>query len=308
MSSIHDSRLDLNLLLVFAAVYTERSATRAAAKLRMTQSGVSHALAKLRQLFGDDLLVRAGGTMVPTPRADQLYAAVRGVIETVESQVLPIAEFDPGKARREFITTMSDLSEVISLPPLMESLRHAAPGCTIRNVRAPGHELAQVLESGRAELAIGNVVSPASTLYQQAMYTHDFAVIAWSQHPRIRKQLSLERYLAEQHAVAAAESDEYLVGMGLAPRSLQRRVGVTVGGFMTIPWLIQHTELIATVPTQLAEMACKRFSLRAYPLPFTVTPYSIKTYWHPRSHSDSGHRWFREHVKTVMRPYPNWQA
>lgn len=307
MSTIHESRLDLNLLMVFHAVYTERSVTRAAARLGVTQSGVSHSLAKLRDLFGDDLLVRAGGSMVPTPRAEQLHAAVRDVIDMVESQVLPIADFRPATANRVFSTTMSDLSEVVALPPLIKSLRHEAPGCTLRNVRVPTSELAQVLESGRAELAIGNFVAPQGTLYQQTLYMHDFAVLASAQHPRVRKQLNLQRYLTEEHVVATMGSDEHLVTTGLAPRALRRRVAVTVGGIMSIPWLISGTELLATVPTHLARIACERFELRSFALPLSVPPYAIKTYWHPRSHSDSGHRWFREHVYDVMRSYPKWR-
>lgn len=145
------------------------------------------------------------------------------------------------------------------------------------------------------------MVAEHGTLYQQALYMDDFAVLAWAGHPRLRRQLSLERYLGEQHVVAASGSDEHLVATGLAPRSLRRRVALTVGGMMSIPWLLPRTELLATVPSHLARMACEQFDLRRFPLPVAVPPYAIKTYWHPRSHSDPGHRWFREHVFKVMR-------
>jgi DNA-binding transcriptional LysR family regulator len=201
---------------------------------------------------------------------------------------------------------VSDMAEVVALPPLMKALISQAPGCTIRNLRLSTTEITDALETGRAELAIGNVFEPQSNLYQQTLYMHDYAVLAWEDHPRLRKTLSLERYLAESHVVAETGSEDHLRSTGLGPRGLRRRVEATVGGLMSIPWLIPGTELLATVPSHLAHIACDRFSLRSFPLPFPVPSYAIKTYWHPRSHSDAGHRWFREHVYEVMRTYPEW--
>lgn len=308
MRDIHDANLDLNLLLVFHLVYSERSVSRAAEKLSITQSAVSHSLAKLRRLFQDDLLVHAGGTMVPTPRADQLFLSVRDVIDLIENRVLPVAHFEPGTAKREFSTIMSDMAEVVALPPLLRSLGRVAPGCTLRNVRLPTSEITQALETGRAELAIGNVFEPHSNIYHQTLYTHDFAVLAWSGHPRLRKTLTMERYLAERHVVAATGSDDHLVSIGLAPLGLHRQIELTVGGLMAIPWLLPDTELLATVPSHLARIACEKFGLRSFPLPVPVPSYAIKTYWHPRSHSDVGHRWLREHVFEVMHGYPGWSV
>jgi DNA-binding transcriptional LysR family regulator len=308
MREIHAADIDLNLLVLFHVVYMERSVTRAAEKLRVTQSAASHSLAKLRQLFQDDLLVRASGKMVPTPRADQLFEAVSVMIDALESRILPVANFEPRTARREFSTAMSDMAEVVALPPLMQALRRQAPGCTIRNVRVTTSEITDALETGRAELAIGNVFEPQSNIYQQTLYMHDYAVLAWERHPRLRKGLTLERYLAEPHVVAETGSEDHLRTTGLSPLGLRRRTEVTVGGLMSIPWLLPDTDLLATVPSHLGRIACKKFGLRAHALPFQVPAYAIKTYWHPRSHSDAGHRWFREHVYQVMRSYPEWSV
>lgn len=106
--------------------------------------------------------------------------------------------------------------------------------------------------------------------------------------------------------VAETGSDDHLRTTGLVPRGLQRKAAVTVGGILSIPWLLPGTELLATVPSHLATIACRRFGLQSFKLPLDVPPYAIKTYWHPRSHSDAGHRWFRELVYGVMVRYPDW--
>jgi DNA-binding transcriptional LysR family regulator len=253
--------------------------------------------------------VRAGGALLPTPRAEALHEAVRDVIETVERRILPVASFDPASARREFVIAMSDLGEVVALPALMEAFKLQAPACTLRSLRLANAEIEDALESGRTDLGLGNVYEPRTNIYQQTLYLHDYAVLAWRAHPRLKRGgLTLERYLAEPHLVVETGSDEHLRSTGLAPRGIRRKASVTVGGLLSVPWLLPGTELLATVPTHLARVAAQHYPLRVLALPFEVPAYAIKTYWHPRAHSDAGHRWFRELVYEVMRRYPQWAA
>lgn len=308
MSEVHTSHIDLNLLVLFHAVFSERSASKAAGRLGLTQSGVSHALRKLRDLFQDDLFVRAGGALLPTPRAEALHEAVRDVIETVERRILPVASFDPATTRREFVIAMSDMGEVVALPALMEAFKSQAPGCTLRSMRLANAEIEDALETGRIHLGLGNVYEPKTNIYQQTLYLHDYAVLAWLDHPRLKRGgLTLERYLHEAHLVVETGSDEHLRTTGLGPRGIRRKASVTVGGLLSVPWLLPGTELLATVPTHLARVAAQHYALRSFVLPFDVPAYAIKTYWHPRSHSDVGHRWFRELVYEIMRSYPQWR-
>lgn len=299
-------KADLNLLLLFHAVYVERSVSKAADRLGLTQSGVSHALAKLRGLFNDDLFVRAGGVMLPTPRAEQLVGPVGELIDTLENRILPAASFDPLKTQRTFSVAMSDLAEIVGLPPLIAALKRRAPSCSIRTVRLPNSAIEDALEAGSIELALGNVYEPQRNIFQQTLYLHDYSVLAWKKHPRVGAKLSLAQYKQEGHLVAQTGSDDHLRSTGLAPNGVSRRVEVTVGGLLSIPWLLADTELLATVPTHLARIACGKFPLRLYPLPLKVPTYAIKTYWHPRSNNDAGHRWFREMAYEIMHSYPAW--
>lgn len=302
----HVSDLDLNLLRVFHAVYAERSVSRAAERLQLSQSGVSHALAKLRRAFGDELLVRVGNGMAPTPRADQLYLSVQSMVALLEAEVLPLVDFDPRQATRRFVTAMSDMAEVVVLPALLPALRERAPGCTVRNVRLRPDDIDAALASGEIDLAIGNGFEPQTNLYQQGMYEHGYGVLVDRDHPRIRDTLSLPQYLHESHVVADAGSDHHLVVNGLAPRGLQRTVAAEVGGLMSVPWLLPGTPFIATVPMHLARLASRRLPLRLLPLPLDVPPFAIRTLWHARTHTDVAHRWFRQTMFEVIHDYPRW--
>jgi DNA-binding transcriptional LysR family regulator len=306
MRDAHIASVDLNLLLLFHAVYVERSVSRAAERLGMTQSGVSHALAKLRGLFNDELFVRVRGAMLPTPRAEQLFDPVGDLIDTLENRILPVASFDPANTQRTFSVAMSDLAEIVGLPPLIASLKRRAPSCAIRTVRMPNSAIEDALEAGTIELALGSVYEPQRNIYQQTLYLHDYSVLAWKKHPRLGTKLSLAQYKQEGHLVAQTGSDDHLRSTGLAPHGVTRRIEVSVGGLLSIPWLLPDTELLATVPTHLARIACGKFPLRMYPLPLKVPTYAIKTYWHPRSNNDAGHRWFREMAYEVMHSYPTW--
>ncbi len=311
MKTLHTEGLDLNLLMLFHRVWVERSVSRAAERLGLTQSATSHGLARLRLLLGDPLFVRAGGAMLPTPRATALARPVQEMIERLERDIFPSAHFEAANAQREFSIALSDLGEIVTLPYLLQEFAQRAPWCTLRSTRLPNSAIEDALETGAIEFAMGNVFEPKRNCFQQTLYTHDYRVIAWTGHPRLGKvagkRLSLAQYQQERHLVAEVGSEDHLRRHGLQPRGLQRTVAATVGGLLSLPWLLPETELIATVPSHLAQVACGRFALQQFALPLAVPPYAIKTYWHARMHSDPGHRWFRETAYELLRHYPEWQ-
>lgn len=306
MKSAHVELLDLNLLLLFHHLWMERNVSRAAERLGLSQSAASHALARLRRLFDDALFVRAGGMMLPTPRANELADPVQAVIQRVERDILPRTRFDVASAQRQFTIALSDLGEVVMLPFLLQEFARLAPGCTLVSARVPNAAIEDALERGTLDLAIGNVFEPRRNAFQQTLYTHHYRVIAWDHHPRLGKRLTLAQYQQERHLAADTGSDEHLRVQGLIPRGVKRQVAATAGGLLALPWVLPETELLATVPGHLARVACGRFPLQSWPLPFEVPDYAIKTYWHARMHGDEGHRWFRETVYELMRHYPDW--
>jgi DNA-binding transcriptional LysR family regulator len=304
MNSIH-SKMDLNLLRVFHTVHTERSVSLAAERLGLTQSAVSHGLRKLRLIFKDELFVRSGQAMIPTSRGQALFEPVQRIMETLQNEVMPVAVFDGLSARREFSLAMVDMAEVVFIPPLMRFLRVNAPHCTLRTLRLPNEAMIDALERGNVELAIANVPGAHGNIYSQTMFLHDYVVIAWEKHPRIKSRLSWAAYQREEHIVVNAGSDVSLQESTLVPRGIKRKVVLTVGGFLSIPWLIQGTEMIATVPTRLSEGITQAAMVKQLALPEPAKPYGLQSVWHPRSHNDPGHRWLREALFKIMNYYPN---
>ena len=174
MNAVHEPKLDLdlNLLSVLDAMFREGSVTKAAQSLGLTQSAMSHALNRLRTFFEDPLFVKAGSAMVPTRKAEGLRAAVVDVISTVRQQILAGARFDPSRAKRTFTLCMTDMGELVFLPPLLQRFKKEAPGCSIRTLQVPIEQIEALLASGEADLAVGSIRSAPEGLFQQMLFLH----------------------------------------------------------------------------------------------------------------------------------------
>ncbi|TDY42890.1 LysR family transcriptional regulator [Paraburkholderia rhizosphaerae] len=304
MSKINPPAMDLNLLAVFDEIYTHRNLTRAAEVLGVTQSALSHSLRKLRLAFHDELFVRKGMSMEPTTRADALRLPVRRIMETLSSEVLSVSQFSPASAQREFSLAMVDMAEVVFLPPLMRRLKSHAPACTLRTRRMPTENIADALDTGTVELALGNVMLSRDSIYRQMLFQHDYVVLAWKRHPRLRSRISWDDFQREEHVVVTSGSDEHLKATLLEPRGIHRKAFVHVGGFLSVPWLIRGTDLIATVPTRLSEDLATAADVMQFCLPEPATPYGLFSLWHARQHNDPGHRWLRQTIFELMKHYP----
>ncbi|WP_158635451.1 LysR family transcriptional regulator [Pseudomonas duriflava] len=299
----------MNLLKIFHAIYVERSVSEAAWQLGLSQSAVSHALKRLRTLLQDELFVRTGASMKPTARAQLLAEPIRDVVETIERQILPSMTFEAMTARREFVLGMVDLAEIVFLPPLLRFMRQQAPWCRLKTVRVSNEALTDALESGRVEMAIGSVPNLPGHLYQQTIFHHDYVVLASEQHPRLCKgTLTWEQYSNELHIVVSSGTDKNLQDHTLTPRGIKRNIQLTVGGYLSVPWLIEGTDMIATLPSRLADGVASSAHLNQFSLPEPVVPYALQSIWHPRWHKDPGHRWLREIIFELMHRYPETAA
>ena len=300
MSGIHPDSLDLNLLRVFHAVYVERAVGLAAQRLQVTPSAISHGLRKLRHLLNDELFLRAGNAMAPTARAQELFEPVRRIMDSVANDLLAAAHFEPHQASREFSLAMMDMAEVVFLPPLLRHLQACAPRCTLRTRRLANEDMIHALDRGMVELAIGNVPEARETHFSQTLFEHDFVVLAAADHPRLHEPLNWSDYAAERHVVVTSGSDAHLQHHALAPLGIRRRTALTVGGFLSVPWLIAGTDMIATVPTRLSTAVAAGAGLRQWALPQPVPRYALQSVWHARSQGDAAHRWLRQAIFTLM--------
>jgi len=303
---MHNGQLDLNLLPVFDALIRVRNVSRAADELGMSQSAVSHALKRLRLFFGDQLFLKTGSGMQPTPRALALQAPVLAVMGTVRGELLVHESFDAATSRRVFSLCLTDMGELIFLPRLIERLRAQAPLSTLRTLQLPIQQIEHALESGEADLALGSLHSMPQGLFQQQLFTRSFVTIVNRSNRAIGERLSREHYLALEHIVVSLSGRREDAYDGIVDQLVgPRRVYLTTPHFLTLPMIIeQNPELIATVPRELATRFAGHNSVRVLATPVEVPPFAIRQHWHPRFQHDAANTWLRRLVKQVFDTHP----
>ena len=297
-------KLNLNLLPIAFALYDERSVSRAAKALGMSQPAVSMALRKLRTHFNDPLFIRTARGVQPTPRAHALVKASRSLVARLQEDLLSEETFDAARSGRAFTFALSDVGEIVFLPRLMERLRAAAQHCAIRSVSMPPQQIARGLETGDIDLAVGYFPDLVqNNFFQQRLFTHHFACLMRAGHPRHAKRLSLKAFLEIEHAVVhpAGRSHELFEKL-LERKRIRRKIAVHTPHFLSIPIIISRSDLMATVPHALAlyfaRLAPQQFVV-AMP-PFEVGGFDVKQHWHRKFHNDARSRWLRVQVAELF--------
>ena len=306
MNVMHSDNLDLNLLTVFDALFRERSVTRAATALGITQSATSHALNRLRGFYDDPLFVKVGANMEPTLKAEGLRVSVVEVMSLVRQKILSGARFEPKQASRTFTLCMTDMGELVFLSPLLERFKSEAPGCSLRTMQVPLELIEGLLASGEADLAVGSIRSAPQGLFQQRLFLHSFVTIASTRNLQLGPTLSREQFESMRHIVVTltgrtAESYDKV----LEEQGIQRKVALMTPHFLSVPLLMhQHPDLLATVPRELADVFEKLGTVRIYEPPVAVPDFQLNQHWHPRFHHDPAIVWLREVVKRTFENYP----
>jgi len=296
--------IDLRLLSVFDEIAKTRSVTAAAEALDLGQPAVSVALAKLRHHFGDPLFVRTSSGMEPTPFSEGLVRPVRAVLDALDLVLDYRSEFDPGSSDRTFRICMTDISQLVLLPRLWETLRATAPGIRIE-IMPLSSDTARLLENGEADLALGLIPQLDAGFYQQLLFRQDFVCMVGREHPRLRDGLSLAQFEAEDHAVVISSgSAPSIVEHEIGRQGIKRRIALKIPSFLGAAFVVEHTDLLVTIPRRLAELLQGRGSFRIFPVPFDLPDYEVKQHWHERYHHDDGNRWLRGVVSRLLSGAP----
>jgi DNA-binding transcriptional LysR family regulator len=293
---------DLNLLTVAVALHDCGSVTRAAEMLSMSQSAVSMALRRLRTAIGDPLFVRGPTGVTPTPRASRLVAAVRPLIAQVQSG-LRDEEFDPASTRTTFTFAMSDVGEMVFLPPLLSRIQRAAPLANLRTVALNPRDLERALEHGDVDLAVGYFPDlHGKSFMQQRLFSHHFCCLVAAAHPVATRGLTRERFLELEHAVVYPEGrSQEIFERFLTRHRISRKVVLVTPHFMSLPMIIARSRLIATVPHAIGVFFARwDVGIKAIAPPFRVPPIVLKQHWHQRFRIDRRHRWLRAQVSELF--------
>lgn len=304
MNAVHLRSLDLNLLLALDALLAERNVTRAAFKMNVTQSAMSHSLARLREVLGDPLLVRSAGEMVTTPKAEELAPALRGAFEQIARALSPASPFVPATSTARFSIATGDYAELVLLPELVRRLSKEAPHVDLRVV--PYEMTPDRLSSGAVDVAIlpTEPQVTGASLFSTRLFDERFVCVMRTRHPLAKKTLTLARYLEASHALVAPRGEEGgYIDTALAKLGKQRRVALTVPHFLVAPHVIAASDLIITLAERVALSFADALGLVVRPLPHELGApgFTMACVAHERSRADPAHKWFRELLVDVAR-------
>lgn len=311
MNPSHFRTLDLNLLRVFDEVMTERSLTRAARKLSLTQPAVSNALRRFREAVGDELIKRNGQAMAPTPRALALWPAVREALRQLQ-EVLTPSHFVPAQASTTFVLAMADATAAALIPGLVEVMDREAPGVSIRVVPLTTRDPRRLLEDEAVDLAIGYFpaafadltaraqAGEAIAFSQQRLYSGEYVCVMRRDHPLAKGPFTLNRYCAARHLLVSFSGRPFgFVDEALALLKRERRIVLTVNQFFTAGKVVTHSNLLTVLPRHFVNSTGLTEQLVLRELPFAVPTVHVDALWHHRQHRVGAHEWLRSTISAV---------
>lgn len=308
MPTLNLRTFDLNLLKVFDAVMAERSLTRAAHQLSLTQPAVSNALRRLREALGDDLLMRKGRGLEPTVRALELWPAVQEALQKLQTSLAP-SVFDPATATTSFVLTMADATAAELMPGLVDVITREAPGVTLRVVPLTTRDPRRLLDEGQADLAIGHFPAVLADLTARAqsgeavsflhhrLFAGDYVCVMRKNHPLAQGTLTLDQYCAARHMLVSFSGRAFgFIDEALALLRRKRPVVLTVNQFFTAGKVVAHSDLLTVLPRHFVNVTGFVDQLEQRELPFKVPPIQVDALWHQRQNGSSAHAWLRAQV------------
>ena len=300
--------LDLNLLRVFDEVMAERSLTRAARNLSLTQPAVSNALRRLRETLGDELVRREGQGMAPTPRALALWPTVRDALQQLQASLSP-SEFVPAQATSTFVLAMADATAAELIPGLIDILEHEAPGVSMRVVPLTTRDPRRLLDEETADLAVGYFPlvladltaraqgGEAVAFSHQRLYDGEYVCVMRAGHALTSGPLTLNRFCAARHMLVSFSGRPFgFIDESLAALGRKRQVVLTVNQFFTAGRVVANSNLLTVLPRHFVRVTGIAEQLVLRPLPFDVSPVHVDALWHRRSQQRSAHVWLRQSV------------
>lgn len=297
MNKIDISRIDLNLFVVFDAIFREGSISGAARHLNLTQPAVSHALGRLRERVDDDLFVRRGRKMTPTPRARHLVEPVRQALSTLDQVLNADNTFDPATAQRKLVLGLRDGPEACILPLIVAYLIDKAPGIELQSIQVSRRDMVRELKAGRLDFAIDMQLPVPSEIEQYPIADLSLVVLMRRDHPLASKRLTLPRYLAAGHVLMSSRRrGPGFEDLGLAQAGHQRKIVLRCQHNQAAMEVVAHTDLLLTTSGMLAGRLAPESRFVTAKLPITLPAMSLYAYWHREQNEDPGHRWFRDWV------------
>ncbi|NRH29885.1 LysR family transcriptional regulator [Pseudomonas sp. MS19] len=288
------NKVDLNLFIVFDAIYTEANLTRAGQIIGITQPAVSNALARLRETFNDPLFVRTAQGMVPTPMAQNIIGPVRNALQQLRISVQESRIFNPLQASKTYRISMTDLSEAVILPPLFQRLRRLAPKVSIESMLSRRRDTTKELAAGRLDFAVDAPLNTDAQVRHVKLMEDRYVCAVRRGHPMAKDKISLDEYLALSHIhISSRRSGLGYIDLALGKMGIQRTISLRSQHYLMASTVLQNTDMAMTVPERFA----RNNDLHYIELPVKDVP-SLEThlYWHESTDQDPANRWMREQL------------
>lgn len=290
--------LDLNLLVAFDALMVDRSVSRAAQRVNLSQPAMSNALSRLRAYFGDDLLIAHNKRMYPTPFAETLIPQVQAALATMESVVATSRHFDPATSSRTFRVMTSDYIATAVLFPMITRLASSAPGVRVE-LLLPSQRRIELLDNGNIDLLITLEAYLTPELPSDFLLEDRYWLVGRADHPALVEGITLETMQAYEHVMVAI-GEERLPSFGdayLDRIGIQRRVAMTTPNFAMLPWLLQETDWLTLMQGRLAHLMQRNFAIKIVPPPVPIPPLVEMAQYHVTRSNDPGLRWLIDTIR-----------
>lgn len=295
-------KYDLNLLPIFVALMEERSVTRAANRLGITQPALSNALNRLRDMLRDPLFIRERYGIRPTQVAEDIAPMIELALAQLEQVVVQQQDFEPSKAERQFLLAPNSYAEMVLMPKLVARLREQAPGIKLR-MTPFGNDLAETgVMSGTTAMVVGRIVDPPGNLVVQHLMEDGLACVVRKDHPDVGDNLSRDQYESLKH-VNVLPPGRIRAGLfqALGKQNLKREVAVSVTHFLAVPEMIAVTDYCATLPMQICRSLERDPRLKVLAAPVDLGTFPVELAWHVRYRHDPAHRWLRSTIMDAAR-------
>jgi DNA-binding transcriptional LysR family regulator len=292
---MHLSRVDLNLFVVFDAIYAEGSITRASQRLNLTQPAVSHALSRLRQVLADPLFVRHGRKMVATPLAHQAIAPVRQALGHFEAALDRASRFEPALAANHFTIGLRNHLEPEILPKLLLAITREAPRISLQSVRGERRELERELAAGRLDAAVDVLLPLSQDVSRRRLASERLAVVSRMNHPKIAEALDLSTYLSQDHIqVSERRQGSSVEDFELSRLGMHRNVRLRCQHYRAACQIVSETDLLLTLPERYAHHMSPLFGIRIWLFPIDIPGFASYLYWHRNADADPANIWLRD--------------
>ncbi len=301
---------DLNLLVFFDALMSERNVSKAAEKVFLSQSGMSHALNRLRTLLDDPILMRTEQGMMPTPRALELEVTVRETLKQIQSTLYKQKPFDPATSSRKFVIYCTEYFECVVMPKLMAHLEQIAPHCSIAAEILTFELPESKLTSGDVDFVVGveGLMDIPKNLLSRTWIQDSLACLVRTENKKIGQSISLKQFAETPHILLSILGTPFkfaFLDNWLKKQKIMRKYSVTTAAFLPAALILAETDYVMTLPRRMAAKLAEIMALRLVELPNNPPNFQLNLIWHPLYEKDSAHMWFKEQLLAIENQLDN---